>query len=88
MYDLGMNALAVRAKRGDSVGKETGFYELQAVTGAVAALYQQLIVGAPRDNRNTAVPGQQRLVWLKCVLSLCPAGIGNPSTRAIVRKQS
>ena len=64
MHDLGIDALAVRAQHGDFVGEETGLCHLEVIGGAIAALYQQLVIGAPRDHRDAAVPGQQCFVGL------------------------
>ena len=84
MHDARINGLAVRAKHSDFAGEEIEFYEVQVVGGTVAALYQQVIIGAPHDFRNTTAPHQQCFVGFKRVASLFPAEMRFPSTRAIV----
>ena len=84
MYDLGINALAFRANHSDFAGEESGLRHLKVVGGAVAALYQQLVITTPRYHRYTATPRQQSFVWLKCVPSLFTAEIGFPNERVII----
>ena len=65
MYDLEVDAFAVRAKHCDFVTKESRSYQLQVVPGATAAPNQQFMIRTPRDHRNAAVPTQQYVVWFK-----------------------
>src|ERR1700722_8920276 len=57
-------------------------HQLHIVAGAVATLYQQVIVGAPQDHRNRAAPGQQRFVWFKCVPGFSVPITSGPGTQA------
>jgi hypothetical protein len=82
--DQRIDPFAIRTEECDPAGKEIRFGQLHVVDAAVAALDQQLVIPAPSDHGNAAVPGEQGFIGLEGVGRLFAADSSLPGPRTVI----